>query len=739
MPNTAHIYKSKSGNWNMSFHHPICREGSIGKKIHRSLKVSEESEARRLERQINELLAIAHESPSSLPTRGNAREYDPVIVDAFFDCLTPEPVDYLGLRERAMEMPPRFRASGPVPRALLVGATGVGKSRLIQHILQTTHENFPMRGAGRTTVTDTEVIVDNVDFSAVITIYSENEIREVVKENIVEACSFAYKKEGDRKKIASKLLVDSDKRFRLSHVLGGWPQGAADQSSDYEDLDSEDSGIETDLAAGRSSLDWEKLPHYVDRVCLLAEDAQRIARKELGATSVDDEVVVDEYWLQYVDEERLDALTEEILEELEAKLCSATGSSKWPAIHRIPDTTDKAEFFRRLRPFYQNHRFLFGTLVTPLVQGIRVRGRFPGPPWAADAMPSWVLLDGQGVGHEQAASTKINRTLRPELTKKYSSADIICLVDRAMPAMTGDTPILLEDLITRGYAERVALVFTHFEAVSAPDLDLAGRKAKVLEGVSSAIQGIDSLPKAQKVVFERTAEMRAFFLARLDSNELAHKGTRAEFKRLCELIQASAIEAPSLDMRPVFNEYHFAEAVRKEIIAYRRDWSEAELSGHHWKVMEALTNWIGNAFSDGYPRRNLYPAQDLSRRLVSVVSMLLENPREWTPRNPGSLDEESRILNSIRMRAGEKIDAYCREAVVQDPRTGDWLPAYETISGPGTKKRRARAVARILEDHAQLPDEGLGGFTRDIWGVIQSTILEVCASSPPSSTNILET
>ena len=42
MANSAHIYKSKSGNYNISFHHPICREGSIGKKIHRSLKVSDE-------------------------------------------------------------------------------------------------------------------------------------------------------------------------------------------------------------------------------------------------------------------------------------------------------------------------------------------------------------------------------------------------------------------------------------------------------------------------------------------------------------------------------------------------------------------------------------------------------------------------------------------------------------------------------------------------------------------------
>ena len=37
-----------------------------------------------------------------------------------------------------------------------------------------------MRGAGRTTVADTEIIVDNVDFSGVVTFYSENEVRAIV-------------------------------------------------------------------------------------------------------------------------------------------------------------------------------------------------------------------------------------------------------------------------------------------------------------------------------------------------------------------------------------------------------------------------------------------------------------------------------------------------------------------------------------------------------------------------------
>jgi hypothetical protein len=56
-----------------------------------------------------------------------------------------------------------------------------------------------------------------------------------------------------------------------------------------------------------------------------------------------------------------------------------------------------------------------------------------------------------------------------------------------------------------------------------------------------------------------------------------------------------------------------------------------------------------------------------------------------------------------------------------------WLPAYEDIYGPGTQVRRARAIARILEDRAQLPDEGLGKFTKDIWQIVETTVSEICS------------
>jgi hypothetical protein len=57
------------------------------------------------------------------------------------------------------------------------------------------------------------------------------------------------------------------------------------------------------------------------------------------------------------------------------------------------------------------------------------------------------------------------------------------------------------------------------------------------------------------------------------------------------------------------------------------------------------------------------------------------------------------------------------------------LPAYKDIFGKGTKVRRARAIARILEDHAQLPDEGVGKFTKDIWRIVEAAIEGVCVPS----------
>jgi hypothetical protein len=544
-----------------------------------------------------------------------------------------------------------------------------------------------------------------------------------VRENILEACSFAQEQPNDKAKIALKLLVDTDKRFRFNYVLGGWVQKV---EGAFEEEDADEKEPDFDLSVASVATRWTKLEHCVDQVLWMTEAALKKARDDLQPKSEQDELVLDEYWTEYIDHDELDALTEEMLEEVERRLCAATGQASWPVTHRIPDTRDRTEFFRKLQRFYQNNRALFGALVTPLVQGIRVCGRFFPPPWADGNTPTrWVLIDGQGVGHEQISSSNINRTIPPELTKKYSDADLICLVDRAMPAMTGDGPILLQDIITRGFLDRLAIIFTHFEAVQAPDLDVPARRSKVLEGLSTAVQGLD-LPKAQKVLLEHTAEVKAHFLSRLNDREIKLRSTQAAINDLCTRIR-NCVERPMPQrVRPQFNEYQIADVLCVEIEKYRRDWSGPSLAGFHYKIMEALTNWIGNAYSNGYPKQGLYPAQNLSQRLVLAVSKKLENPKGWESREPDP-EEQSRILNAIRNVISGDIDEHCLTVLVSDPRKTEWFPAWKNISGHGTKVRRARTVARILEDHAQLPEEGVGEFTKAIWKIVQDAIEKTCA------------
>ena len=83
-------------------------------------------------------------------------------------------------------------------------------------------------------------------------------------------------------------------------------------------------------------------------------------------------------------------------------------SGEWPVENR-------AEFLRAISLFSSNYAPLFGRLLTPLVNGVRVAGPFV-PKWSGDQAPKLVLLDGEGLGHtprsSSAVSTAVSRQIR---------------------------------------------------------------------------------------------------------------------------------------------------------------------------------------------------------------------------------------------------------------------------------------------------------------------------------------
>ena len=87
----------------------------------------------------------------------------------------------------------------------------------------------------------------------------------------------------------------------------------------------------------------------------------------------------------------------------------------WPVMWTFK-SPDREAFLRQVRWFSSNHFRQFGKLLTPLVDGIRVRGPFRPLRKELQVADKLVLLDGQGLGHTvefvSSVSTKVTGASR---------------------------------------------------------------------------------------------------------------------------------------------------------------------------------------------------------------------------------------------------------------------------------------------------------------------------------------
>src|SRR4029077_12756527 len=95
----------------------------------------------------------------------------------------------------------------------------------------------------------------------------------------------------------------------------------------------------------------------------------------------------------------VDSLVEEIEKRFDMLRIGAFEKNRqgWPVSWRY-ETTERAAFVSAVTRLSSNYAPLFGTLLTPLVNGIRVAGPF-APAWQHDETVRLVVVDGEGLGH----------------------------------------------------------------------------------------------------------------------------------------------------------------------------------------------------------------------------------------------------------------------------------------------------------------------------------------------------
>ena len=440
------------------------------------------------------------------------------------------------------------------------------------------------------------------DCAAVITFMSQHQTQQEVVESLSAAVLKAVKGETDAR-VMKELLEQSDMRFRLKHILGDWE----DEESDDEfvfmtDADEEDtSGANGDQEALRGSLD-----SLMKKVRLVAESARVSVEPILG--SLDGLIGEDlDYALDEIQEaaeqsdEFLDMVSE-VTDEIRFRFEGISvgkftkSSTGWPSAWKWTVAADKKkEFLGVLRKFTGNSKSQWGTLLTPLVNGVRVQGPFH-PEWAPTNY-NHVFIDTEGLLHGRG-----NADVPTELTELFKEVDSIVMVESAKNALHSPAAAkVFEAVASTGYTKRFALLFTHMDHASGDDLrDGKAKKEKVFEG--------------QIKTFEQ----------------------RLGKQLLDFTVCLAALKQPDLRL-PGYPEYRMRSlglAVREASSAFIESW-EAKLG---FKSIEGETTvpWqsvkaLSHRYAEGWLRDGFWlrPIDQLTANLRNVLTKFLDNPIAW--------------------------------------------------------------------------------------------------------------
>jgi hypothetical protein len=603
---------------------------------------------------------------------------------------------------------------------LLLGTTGAGKTTVVRQIIGTDplRERFPSTSASKTTICDTEIILSEGPFQAVVTFFPEIKIRQYIEDCVTEA-ALARVEDKSENSVAKKLLEHTDQRFRLSFILGSLDYltkaSAEDELSDEEEDNAESlSNFESSDSSYADLL--LKLKEYISRIQNLSDVSVEILRKELDISI--DEAKKDwnefqellEY--QFDDLEDFHQLVDDILDDVKSRFGGIEegqleiGRDGWPT-HWSFNHQDRKTFITSVNRFSSNYAPHFGKLLTPLVDGIRISGPFKADWLGVTEIPKLVLIDVEGLGHTSESTSSISTSV----TNRYKDTDVILLVDNAAQPMQAAPSAVLRSLVSSGHESKLVLCFTHFDEVKGDNLpNTSSKKSHVLYSVEGAIKGIGKvLGKGAENALKKFISDRAFFLSNIhEPIKPKARLTRAEFHSLMECIKLVSQPATPSEAIPVYDFANLVLSIQAALQEFHYPWRARlglamshEIKKEHWARIKALSRRLGVLGEDEY--NNLRPVADLIARLTEHISLFLSQPLKWATDNI-SEDDKIAAIDKIEQDVYTNLHKFAPDRLFIS-RIKDWNHAYADHRGPGSTYERAVDIKNIYDSSAPIPGE----------------------------------
>lgn len=705
--------RSNRPGWSVTFRHPVRTDSKNkkGLKVRKGLGTADDQRADKLVDQLNKLLT--NEAWWNADRRKDANHlFDPVVVSIFFEGMEAGSFNSVARRDQIISLP---SAADGYSRALLLGTTGAGKTTLLRHLIGSDHQSdrFPSTSTAKTTTADTEIVTAEGNFEAVVTFMPEHQVRAYVDECLEAACLEAVQGSSPAK-IMSALLQHEEQRFRLSYVLGGFSSSQSGTSDDeflFDDEPAEPAEISSDemVTGEEQDENRRRLDRYLSAIGTAVSAVEARVKQELGELtgemSADDRAA----WLEIFGNEIFydSAFAElglDIMEDIARRFDMVPAGiiervgSEWPTCWTYADS-DRTKFLSNVRWFASNHHLQFGKLLTPLVDGVRVRGPFY-PKFEGGGQPKLVLIDGEGIGHTANDASSIST----RITQKFESVDTILLVDNAQQPMQAAPLALLRTVGSSGFSKKLAVAFTHFDQVKGANLSsFDQKKDHVTASIKNAVSSIrDGVGPGIAGALDRQIEKTSVFLGGLDrSTDRIPPGFIKELLRLLQIMHEAIAPSAAVTVAPVYQFKGLEIAMRDAIDAFRNPWRGRlglgyydGISKEHWTRVKALSRRLAGG-GDEYS--NLRPVADLLACLQEEAAKWLDRPAEWNGA-PATDEEREAALDPIRQIVFSKLYDLVSTRL-RDDQLAKWRQAYQ-FSGKGSASLRADLINDIHHDAA---------------------------------------
>ena len=695
------------------FRHPV-RKNPDGSpvRVRRGLGTKVSADAQVLVDQMNQLLGDPAFWTPAAKSKADSM-FDQKIVSAFYDNLLPAANDPWALREEYVPIP------GPddgYARARFLGVTGAGKTTLVRQIIGTdpAKERFPSTSTAKTTVCDIEIVMADGPFTAVVTFFPREQVRLLIDECALAAAVSHVFEKGELTTAAARLLEHGEQRFRLSYLLGSLKNNKDEISDDDVMIDSPEDEPADVTPAEREAMAAQIL-NYVGRIERVAGHTANALETQLGVKLARlERKELDAFQELFEDElrqsEDFHGIVDEIFDAVEERfeVLSAQGFRRdrndWPLLWQF-QTHDRAEFIKTVNRFSSNYAPNFGKLLTPLVEGIRVRGPFK-PEWLPAADCKLVLMDGEGLGHTPDSSASISTSI----TERLREVDAVVLVDSAEQPMQAGPQALLRTLAASGHEKKLIVCFTHFDAVKGDNLpNVSSKKQHVFRSLESAIGSVrEVLGRTAENALTRAVDERVFFVSSIqDPIKESARLTRSELNGLVVAIQKSIIPPAPTSVTPVYDVTNLILCIPQAMAEFREPWrarlrlpSSSNVSPEHWTRIKALSRRFAELGEIEYS--SMRPVADFIARLMENISVFIATPIKWEPANAPE-EMKRQVANEIAIQIFSDLHGLGTQRLFSD-RVKDWTAAY-SHRGPGSTNDRSNDIDAIYREAAPIPGQ----------------------------------